>query len=74
MKYFFTFVAVFIAYHAITLATKPLVHFIVAQDLQASDISSCGVKPPPPVKCLFCDPICMCDDKGSCDWVFIKND
>jgi hypothetical protein len=66
------FIALFFLFHLFTWATKPLVTMLIEHDLGASDVSACGVKPHPPVQCLFCESYCMCDDGKNCHWVWLK--
>lgn len=43
---------------------------LFAKRVFASDWSSCGIKPPPPVECIHCAPICVCTGK-SCQWAWV---
>lgn len=72
MKKFLLFVAIWLGWHIMTMLSAPLVRMMIESDLQASDVSSCGVKPHAPVQCLFCDAYCSCDSKGVCRWVWLK--
>lgn len=37
----------------------------------ASDVSSCGIKPPPPISCIHCQATCQCNVEGKCGWIYV---
>lgn len=37
----------------------------------AGEWARCGIKPPPPVKCIHCQAICICA-KDKCEWNWVK--
>lgn len=72
MKYLFTWASALLFYGWLTLATTPLVNWIVASRAEASDWSSCGIKPPPPIECIHCRAFCSCESNGVCEWIWIS--
>lgn len=56
----------------VLFATVFLGVVVAAPEAFPSDVSSCGLKPPPPLSCLHCRAVCSCDAAGKCVWGFIR--
>lgn len=43
-----------------------------AQNIACANYA-CGLKPLPPLGCSMSDAVCICDNAGNCQWVWICN-
>lgn len=52
-----------------------LIFYFISQKLFASeahDYAACGIPEAPPLSCVHCTRVCLCDNKGLCKWMWIK--